>query len=323
MILVTGATGFVGQALINHLVNGGFSPRVVAAVRQSNLSFPKSVKLVQVGNLLPTTNWDCALEGVDTVVHCAARVHVMQDNANDPLEIYRLVNVQGTLNLARQAAQSKALRFVFISSIKVNGEVTQPGCPYTEDGAPAPQDAYGQSKFEAETGLRQLATETGMEVVIVRPPLIYGPGVKANFASLMRAIQSGWPLPLGAIHNQRSLVALDNLVDFILTCLSHPRAANQTFLVSDGHDLSTTELARGMARAAGVSPKLLSIPPWALQSAASFLGKGSFVQRLCGNLQADISKARNLLGWTPPITVEEGLKRTIMQTSASLLTVYK
>ena len=159
--------------------------------------------------------------------------------------------------------------------------------------------------------MRQLSADTGMAVVIIRPPSVYGPGVKANFAALMRAVQRGWPLPLGAVHNQRSLVALDNLVDFIVTCITHPQAANQTLLVSDGQDLSTTELVRGMAQAAGVPARLLPVPVWALQAGASLLGKGDAVQRLCGNLQVDISKARSLLGWVPPVSVEEGLRRAM------------
>jgi nucleoside-diphosphate-sugar epimerase len=235
----------------------------------------------------------------------------MHDTEADPLTAFRAVNVGGTLNLARQAATAGVKRFVFISSVKVNGESTLPGRAFTEADAPKPQDAYGQSKHEAEQGLRQLSADTGMEVVVIRPPLVYGPGVKANFAALMRAVQRGWPLPLGAVHNQRSLVALDNLVDFIITCITHPQAANQTFLVSDGQDLSTTELVRGMAQAAGVPARLLPVPVWALQAGASLLGKGDAVQRLCGNLQVDISKARSLLGWLPPVSVEEGLRRAM------------
>jgi nucleoside-diphosphate-sugar epimerase len=235
----------------------------------------------------------------------------MSDKATDPLAAFRLVNVLGTLNLARQAAAAGVKRFVFLSSVKVNGECTLPGQAFTESDAPNPQDAYGISKHEAEQDLRQLAADTGMEVVIIRPPLVYGPGVKANFASLMRAVQRGWPLPLGAVRNQRSLVALANLVDFIVTCTIHPQAANQTFLVSDGHDLSTADLVRGLARAAGVPARLIPVPVWVLQAGATLVGKGESVQRLVGNLQVDISKARTLLGWRPPITVEEGLQRAL------------
>jgi nucleoside-diphosphate-sugar epimerase len=236
----------------------------------------------------------------------------MHDTEADPLTAFRAVNVAGTLNLARQAAAAGVKRFVFISSVKVNGESTQNGQAFAETDAPNPQDAYGQSKHEAEQGLRQLAADTDMEVVIIRPPLAYGPGVKANFAALMHAVQRGWPLPLGAVRNQRSLVALDNLVDFVVTCTTHPNAANQTFLVSDGQDISTTVLVRGMARAAGVSARLLPLPVWALQAGASLLGKVDAAQRLCGNLQVDIAKARQLLGWVPPVSVEEGLRRCVI-----------
>lgn len=287
--LVTGGTGFVGRALVKRL---GDQP-------------------VRLATRADSASWHKTLVGITAVVHLAARVHVMQDTAADPLTAFRSVNVDGTLNLARRAAATGAKRFVFISSIKVNGEFTQPGRAFTESDVPNPQDAYGQSKHEAELGLRQISADTGMEVVIIRPPLVYGPGVKANFAALMRALQRGWPLPLGAVHNQRSLVALDNLVDFIVTCITHPQAANQTFLVSDGQDLSTTELVRGMAQASKAPARLLPVPVWALQAGALLLGKGDAVQRLCGNLQVDMSKARSLLGWVPPVTVEEGLRRAM------------
>jgi nucleoside-diphosphate-sugar epimerase len=266
---------------------------------------------VTVGEITHAIDWHLVLIGVEIVVHLAARVHVMHDTESDPLTAFRNVNVEGTLNLARQAAAAGVRRFVFISSVKVNGECTEPGHAFTETDVPNPQDAYGQSKHEAEEGLRVIAAATGMEVVIIRPPLVYGPGVKANFAALTRAVQRGWPLPLGAVHNQRSLVALDNLVDFIITCVTRPQAANQTFLVSDGQDLSTAELVRGMARAAGVPARLLPVPVWALQAVAKLLGKQDAVQRLCGNLQVDISKARRLLGWVPPVSVDEGLRRAM------------
>ncbi len=291
-LLITGSTGFVGQALVKRLNE-----------------WP-----VRLATRADSENWEKVLIGITTVVHLAARVHIMHDTESDPLAAFRAVNMDGTLNLARRAAATGVKRFVFVSSIKVNGESTPPGRAFAESDAPTPQDAYGQSKHEAEQGLRQLAAETGMEVVIIRPPLVYGPGVKANFAALMRAVQRGWPLPLGAVHNQRSLVALDNLVDFIITCITHPQAANQTFLVSDGQDLSTTELVRGMAHAAGVPSRLLPVPVWALKGGAGLLGKGDAVQRLCGNLQIDISKACRLLGWTPPVSVDEGLRRAVAGT---------
>ena len=306
--LVTGANGFLGRTLCIELPQRGFA--VLAAARMVNL-IPGSFESSVVGEIDGLTDWTGEVSKVNIVIHLAARVHVMNDTAANPLAAFRVVNVEGTLNLARQAAAAGVKRFVFISSVKVNGESTQPGRAFTELDAPASLDAYGQSKHEAELGLRQIAAHTGMEVVIIRPPLVYGPGVKANFDALMRAVQRGWPLPLGAVHNQRSLVALDNLVDFIFICATHPQAANQTFLVSDGQDLSTAELVRGMAQAAGVSARFLPVPMWALQVGATLLGKGDAVQRLCGNLQLDISKARDLLGWVPPISVVEGLRRAV------------
>ena len=303
-ILVTGFSGLAGMRVCQRLAHDGVSVRGVVRSPASAGTFCQQVAVGFIGQ---ATNWQQALLNVDCVVHCAARVHVMHESESDPLTAFRSVNVDGTLNLARQSAAAGVRRFVFISSVKVNGESTQAGCAFTEADLPNPQDAYGHSKHEAEQGLRQIATDTGMEVVIIRPPLVYGPGVKANFAALMRAVQRGWPLPLGAVHNQRSLVALDNLVDFIVTCLAHSEAANQTFLISDGHDLSTPELVRDMAQAAGVSARLLLVPMWALRAGAAMLGKRHAMQRLCGNLQVDISKARTLLGWVPPISVAQGL----------------
>jgi nucleoside-diphosphate-sugar epimerase len=308
-VLVTGATGFVGRALCAQLHYQGWGVR--ASVRRLNSLGNTDASEVMVGDLDGDTDWSVAVAGASAVVHLAARVHVMNDQASNPLIEFRRVNVLGTLRLARQAAQAGAKRFVYISSIKALGEVTQPGEPYTEVSPTQPSDAYGISKQEAEQGLRELAAQTGLEVVIIRPPLVYGSGVKANFAALMRAIQRGLPLPLGSVHNARSLVGIDNLVDFIATCLLHPEAANQTFMVSDGKDLSTTGLIRAMAQAADVSPRLLPVPVWALRAAASLLGKREGVKRLCGNLQVDITKARTVLHWTPPVTVGEGLRRSM------------
>jgi nucleoside-diphosphate-sugar epimerase len=308
-VLITGGQGFVGKAVAAGALTQGFEVRL--STRQKPANIDLRIECVQTTDLNATTDWLSAVQAIDTLVHCAARVHVMRETETDPLTAFRAVNVEGTMNLVRQAKAAGLKRFVFMSSVKVNGESTQPDRAFTEADASDPQDAYGQSKFEAEQGLRQIAAETGMELVIIRAPLVYGPGVKANFSALMRAVQRGWPLPLGAVHNQRSLVALDNLVDFIVTCITHPQAANQTFLVSDGQDLSTTELVRGMAQAAGVPARLLPVPVWALQAGASLLGRGDAVQRLCGNLQVDISKARTLLGWVPPVSVKEGLRRAM------------
>lgn len=311
MILVTGSTGFLGSALVKRLLADGTTEPVVVALRRFDALMPESVKSVQVGDLLPTTEWCRALQHVNAVVHCAARVHVMQDGANNPLEVYRQVNVCGTLNLARQAAQAGARRFVFVSSVKVNGEATLPSHPFTADDVPAPLDPYGVSKMEAEQGLLEISEQTGMEVVIVRPPLVYGPGVKANFASMMRWVARGVPLPLGAIPNARSMVALENLVDLLVTCLNHSAAAGQTFLVSDGEDVSTTELLRRTAQAMGKNALLLPLPVWLLELGASLLGKRDVAQRLCGSLQVDITKTRQLLGWAPPLTLDQGLKQAV------------
>ena len=308
-VLVTGASGWVGRALCERLLLEGVS--VSAALRSAVPMLP-GCEVVQVGAIDEQTDWRAALADVDLVIHLAARVHVMNERAADPLTEFRRVNVQGTLALFRQAALTGVRRFVFVSSVKVNGESTLPGQPFSEVDTPQPQDAYGISKFEAEQGLQQLARETGVELVVIRPPLVYGPGVKANFAALMRAVQRGWFLPLGAVDNRRSLVALDNLVDFIMTTCSHPAAANQTFFVSDGRDLSTTELIRAMARAAQVPSRLLPVPPSLLVWLGGLIGRRPVVGRLCDNLQVDISKARQLLNWLPSVTVEEGLRRVVM-----------
>jgi nucleoside-diphosphate-sugar epimerase len=257
------------------------------------------------------TDWAEALANEQVVIHTAARAHIMKDEVPDPLAEYRKVNLEGTLNLARQAAQAGVKRFIFISSIKVNGEQTPLGKPFTPEDTPAPEDPYGISKYEAEQGLQQLAQETGMEVVIIRPPLVYGPGVKGNFASMVRLVEKGIPLPLGAIHNKRSLVALDNLVDLIITCIDHPAAANQVFLAGDGEDLSTTELLRGVANAMGKPARLIPVPAGVLMLGATVLGKKAMAQRLLGSLQVDISKAREVLGWEPVVSVETALETAV------------
>ncbi len=308
-ILLTGATGFVGRELLERMV-AQVDLQPVAVVRKSSAVLTNHVATFRVAGIEGDTDWRPALEGVDAVIHCAARVHVMHDSSSDPLAEFRKVNVDGTLNLARQAARAGVRRFIFISSIKVNGEGTELGKPYFADSHPAPLDPYGVSKMEAEYGLRDLASETGIELVIIRPVLVYGPGVKANFRSMMNWLRMGVPLPLGAIHNKRSLVSLDNLVDLIVTCIDHPAAANQTFLVSDGEDLSTTELLRRMSLALGKPARLLPVPAALLESAAAMLGKKNVAQRLCGSLQVDISKTRELLGWAPPVSVDQALRMT-------------
>ena len=366
--LVTGATGFVGRAVVRQLANTVGAQRVVAAVRgaactpglpdalpnalptaadASGPGWPDGIKVITVGDLDSTTDWSAALAGVTTIIHCAARVHVMTDSSADPLLLYRRVNVEGTLALAQQAAAAGVKRLVFVSSIKVNGEATgahtgrvvhcagdlvaAPGkteaasakaattsgeidiaFAFSEATPPAPVDAYGVSKLEAEQALFALGRETGLEIVVVRPPLVYGPGVKANFQTLITVVRKGIPLPLAAVrHNRRSLIALDNLANLLITCARHPLAANQVFLASDGEDLSTAELLQRLARAMGKPTRLFYVPEWILSFSARVLGKQQATQRLLGSLQVDSSKARNLLGWVPPVSVDEGLRRAV------------
>lgn len=303
-IMLTGSNGFVGSALKAELISGsGIS--LVTAIRRG----AASPDCVVVGNIDGGTDFSEALAGVDAVIHAAARAHIMRDEVDDPLAEYRKANVQGTLNLARQAVAAGARRFVFLSSIKVNGETTARETPFQAGDVPLPEDAYGISKLEAEQGLMRLAAETGMEVVIIRPPLVYGPGVKGNFASMIKLVNKGIPLPFGAIDNKRSLVGIDNLVDLIIRCIDHPAAANQVFLAGDGADLSTTELLREVGRAMGKPARLIPVPAVLLQLGATLLDKKAMAQRLLGSLQVDISKTCELLDWKPPYTVEEGLRR--------------
>jgi len=306
MILVTGANGFVGSAVVAAL------KRKQQAVRGAVRSSPMEGG-VTVGDIGPDTNWLPALDDVDTVIHAAARVHVMADTESDPLVAFRRVNVEGSRRLAEQAAQAGATRLIFISSIKVNGEVTgtsKDDRPFSSLSLASPVDAYGQSKWEAEQVLHEVAARTGLEVVIIRPVLVYGPGVKANFQTMMRWLVKGVALPLGAIHNKRSLVTLDNLVDLILTCIDHPGAANQTFLVSDDEDLSTSELLRRMADSLDKRVWLLPVPAVLLKAGAVLLGRRDVAQRLLGSLQVDISQTKETLGWAPPVSVDDALKKT-------------
>lgn len=308
-ILVTGANGFVGCRLSRVLLDCGYQVR--AALRHQNSHNDLVVQdQVVVGDINLDTHWEDVLHAVDCVVHLAARVHVMDETVADPLSEYRLVNVDGTINLARRVANAGVKRFIYLSSIKVNGETSQTGAAFKADDLPAPMDPYAVSKFEAEQALLNIATATGMEVVIIRPPLVYGPGVKANFLTMMQWLNRGIPLPFGAIHNKRSLVFLDNLVSLIITCIEHPAAPNQTFLAGDGEDLSTTELLQRMGRAIRKPARLIPFPAKLLEVLAMLIGRQALAQRLCGSLQVDISKARALLGWKPILTVDEALKKT-------------
>lgn len=304
-IVLTGANGFVGQAVLQRLLTEG--RETIGWVRGT-----PGPHCVQSGDLCAEQDFRPALHEGDTLIHAAARVHVMRDAAADPLAEFRRVNTAATLALARQAAACGVRRFVFISSIKVNGEATAPGQAFSADDVPAPLDAYGISKREAEDGLRALAEHSAMEVTIVRPALVYGPGVGANFAALMRLLARGLPLPLGAVtDNRRSLVALDNLVDLLVCCIDHPAAANRTFLVSDGEDLSTTGLLRRLARAMDRPARLLPVAPAVLERVACLLGRADLARRLLGSLQVDIAATRRTLGWAPPIDVDAGLRRTV------------
>lgn len=308
--LVTGATGFIGLELINFLSHSA-DRSIFAATRDNTIFLPERIKKVHIESISPETQWEQPLSsGIDSVIHLAARTHIMHDNSTCPLAEFRKINTGSTLNLAHQAASAGVRRFIFLSSIKVNGECTSLGKPFTVDDSHVPTDPYGLSKYEAEQGLRNLALQTGMEVVIIRPPLVYGPGVKANFLSMMRWLRKGIPLPLKTIRNQRSLVALENLVDLITTCIDHPAAANQTFMVSDGEDLSTTALLQRLGSALGKPARLLPVPEYLITTSLTLLGKEAIAQRLCGSLQVDISKTRDLLGWTPPLSVDESLHKT-------------
>jgi len=306
-IFITGSNGFIGKRLTEVALKENFQCTLsmrnhsVDSLNNDNLSY---VYRTIAGN----TDWSGAFASIDCVIHTAALVHQMNGAENNH---YQGINTYGTLNLAQQAADSGVKRFIFVSSIKVNGESTEPGLPFKPDDNFVPTDPYGLSKYEAEVGLRKIAHQTGMEVVIIRPPLVYGPGVKANFASMLKWMNKGLPLPLGGINeNKRSLVSLDNLVNLIITCISHPNAANQTFLVSDDDDVSTSQLLTNMATALDVPCRLLPIPSSWFIIAAKLIGKPAISQRLCGSLQVDISQTKELLNWKPPYSSIKSMKKT-------------
>jgi nucleoside-diphosphate-sugar epimerase len=305
-ILVTGANGFVGRKLCEEAVTR--EGRVIGATRTPY--HQNGVENVVVGAVDGFADWAAALDGVDAVIHLAARVHVMNDTSTDPLAEFRKVNVLGTENLARQAARVGVKRLVYVSSIKVNGEKTIGRQGYTEQDAPSPQDPYGVSKWEAELALHRVAQETGLEVVVVRPPLVYGPGVKGNFISLLAAVSKGIPLPLAGADNARSLVYVGNLVDALIACATHPVAAGQTYLVSDGAPVSTATLVEKIAGALDCRSRSFYFPPSLLRAAAALLGRSAQIDRLFGSLRVDDEKIRRELGWVPPYTLEQGLRAT-------------
>jgi nucleoside-diphosphate-sugar epimerase len=311
MYLLTGSTGFIGRHIAQGLsANGASGVMTVRTTPENSASAYSGFRWHVVSDINSQTDWQPALHGVQTVVHCAARAHVMREHAADVLAAYREVNVAGTLRLAQQAAATGVKRFVFLSSIGVNGNQTD--VPFDEAATPHPHDAYAVSKLEAEQALLALAAQTCMEVVIIRPPLVYGPEAPGNFASLVRWVQRGLPLPLGAVHNKRSFVALENLVSLVLLCAERgrsPQAANQVFVVADGEDVSTSTLLRKVAQAAGRPSRLLPVPVSWLRAGAGLLGKRAVADRLLGNLQADSTKARTLLGWHPVVTMDEQLAK--------------
>ncbi|MEO9494301.1 MAG: SDR family oxidoreductase [Vibrio splendidus] len=304
-ILVTGASGFVGTKLLER-----FSCDEIVGLGRKKPFNLESNQFIEAG-IDRDTDYSAALSGVSVVIHLAARVHVMGDSVENPLDAYREVNTLGTINLARQAVNAGVKRFVFISSIKVNGEASISGYPFTYADKRKPEDFYGQSKSEAEEQLLALAEETGLEVVIIRPTLVYGTGVKANFASLMNLVSKGFPLPFGLINsNKRSLVSVTNLVDLIVTCIEHPKAKNQVFLVSDDYDVSTSEMVKQMSVACGKKNFQLPVPAWCYKFAGKLLKKEDVVDRLIGSLQVDISHTKETLDWTPPQSLQDGFKKT-------------
>jgi UDP-N-acetyl-alpha-D-quinovosamine dehydrogenase len=307
-VLVTGATGFVGHFLCDRLLAQGFSVRGTLLTSENPLFLVDRVEPVTVEPLGADTQWSHALAGADTIIHLAARVHIMDDPSANPLDEFRKVNVEGTAQLAREAAKAGVRRLVFISSIKVNGEET--ATHYTSDSPPNPSDPYGISKWEAEQALHKIEAETGLEVVVIRPTLVYGPGVKANFLNMMKIISRGIPLPLASITNRRNLIYVGNLVDALAICATHPAAAGQTYLVSDGEEVSTPELIRRTAKALGAPERLFPVPLSLMRLAGKLTGKSGAVNRLTGSLTVDSSKIRRELGWVPPFTMDEGLAET-------------
>jgi UDP-glucose 4-epimerase len=308
-VLVTGATGFVGRHLCELLVQNGYD--VTGTTRSEDTGFgPSAWRLMSIGDIGGEVEWAPLLRDVDYVVHLAARVHVMHEQEHDPLAAFRRVNVAGTDRLLRSAGEQGVKRVVFVSTIKVHGEGTQ-GVPYKSDDTLAPTDPYGQSKLEAEQVLERLGRELGIETSVIRPPLVYGSGVGGNFIRLMRLVARGIPLPFGRIDNARSLVYVGNLCDLVCECLANPRAAGEQFLVSDNADMSTKQLVQNIAAAMSKPSRLLPVPAALLRGAAKLIGRGEEVSRLTDSLQVDIADTIETLGWTPPVSPEEGIRTTV------------
>jgi nucleoside-diphosphate-sugar epimerase len=316
-VLVTGASGFIGHTLCKHLLQSGWSVRAATRSASSVTAIPPGAEVARITSVDGATDWVEALGGVEAVVHLAARVHVMRESHPDPLAAFRTVNTEGTSRLAAMAAGAGARRIVYVSSIKVNGEQTTSG-PFTEADVPSPDDAYGVSKWEAEQALWETARRTGLEVVVLRPPLVYGPGAPGNFNRLLRFIRLGIPLPLGSIRNQRSFMYVENLCDAIRACLQHPAAAGRTFLLSDGEDISTPELIRLLSHYLGRRSKLIPFPPSLLEAGAKVLGIRGEAERLLRSLRVDSSAIRQTLHWIPPYPLREGLRATAQAYLAAL-----
>lgn len=306
-VLLTGATGFVGRAVQQRIVADGQYDLTIAVRRAVPVA--NVVRVVQVPELTAQTDWSAALQGVDVVVHCAARAHVLNENVVDPLIEFRKVNVDAALALAQQALIAGVKRFVFISSIGVNGASTE-GVPFTERSVPAPHAPYAVSKLEAELALQNLCADSAMELVIIRPPLVYAEHAPGNFARLLKLVSFGLPLPFSLVKNQRSMVALENLVDFILCCVMHPAAANQTFVIADHQPVSTPQMLRYLSAGMGKRLLLLPVPLSLMRVAATLAGRKALFNQLCGSLEVDASKAQQLLNWTPPVTVEDAMRKT-------------
>ena len=307
-VLVTGANGFIGKALCRRMLAEGWNVRGAVRSLSQKAALPSVMDIVEIGSIGPSTEWETALEGIDTVVHLAARVHVMDESTADPVTAYREINVAGTTHIAQISKFKEVRRFVYVSSIKVNGEGRAD--PYTESDQPAPVDPYGISKFEAEQELQSIAGKTGLEVVIVRPPLVYGPEVKANFLQLIKLINRGIPFPFAGVKNQRSMIFLGNLVDALFICITHPRAAGNTFLVSDGKNVSTPELIQKISLSLGKPARVFALPTGFLRFLGKLTGKSEAVSRLLDSLIVDSAKIRTELDWKPPFSMEEGLKKT-------------
>ena len=306
-ILITGQSGFVGRVLFKELQNRGYTVR---GTNRTASHRHVMRDIVAVGDVGSSTDWSEALQETDVIIHLANRAHVLDESSRDPLSLFREINVEGSIQLAKQAAAIGVKRFIFVSSIKVNGERTDE-YPFTPEDQPNPQNPYAVSKTEAEMALRRVAQVSSMEVVIIRPPLVIGSGAKGNFQRLTGLVRSGIPLPIGSINNRRSIVSLGNLVDFLIHCIANTQAANQTFLVSDGVDLSTPDLIRMVASSMKQSVRLFPFPVSLLKMVAKIVGQQGTANRLCGSLQLNMEKNRRLLNWTPPYSLQQGIRDAV------------